>query len=240
MVSSGVSTLDHLLGDGYPDNSAILVVGPTGIGKEALAYWFTHSGLAHGDLSLYITRLTVNEVLSDVKGFGIDLTKQPPVWLDGITRTPRADSNDLENLTANIKNEIAKTGGKQQVRIAIDVLSSLLMYNPLDDVYKFLNQLLSELKKYDAVLLSTLDEGMHPPQVVAAMQQLFDGVVELKMYEEGLRAVPLLRIRKMRGTASFPGYFDFSFTKTGMVISPHTVKELGIRGWLRGPRSETR
>ena len=217
-----------------------MVVGPTGIGKEALAYWFTHSGLSQGDLSLYVTRLTVNEVLNDVKGFGVDLTKLSPVWLTGITRAPSSNSNDLESLAYTIKSEIAKTGGRQRVRIATDALSSLLMYYPLDSVYKFLNQLLAELKQYDAVLLSTLDEGMHPPQVVAAMQQLFDGVVELKMYEEGLRAVPLLRIRKMRGTASLPGYFHFSFTKTGMVISPHTVKELGIRAWLRGPRSETR
>ena len=240
MVSSGVSTLDQLLGDGYPDKSAILVVGPTGIGKEALAYWFTHSGLSQGDFSMYVTRLTVHEVLQDVKGFGIDLTRHSPVWLDGITRAPTGDSNDLESLTAAIKNEIAKTGGKQRVRIATDVLSSLLMYNPLDSVYKFLNQLLAELKKYDAVLLSTLDEGMHPPQIVAAMQQLFDGVVELKMYEEGLKAVPLLRIRKMRGTPSFPGYFDFSFSKNGMEVTPHKVKELGIRAWLRGPRTEAK
>lgn len=217
-----------------------MIVGPTGIGKEALAYWFTHSGLSQGDLSLYVTRLTVNEVLNDVKGFGVDLAKLPPVWLTGITRGPSSDANDLQSLASTIRSEIEKTGGGRRVRIATDALSSLLMYYPPDSVYKFLNQLFSELKQYDAVLLSTLDEGMHPPQVVAAMQQLFDGVVELKMYEEGLRAVPLLRIRKMRGTPSFPGYFDFSFTKSGMVVAPHKVKELGIRAWLRGPRTETR
>ena len=38
MVSSGVPALDPLLGDGYPDKSTILVVGPPGIGKEALGY----------------------------------------------------------------------------------------------------------------------------------------------------------------------------------------------------------
>jgi hypothetical protein len=30
---------------------------------------------------------------------------------------------------------------------------------------------------YDSVLLATLEDGMHPPNVLAAMQQLFDGVV---------------------------------------------------------------
>ena len=233
LVSSGVSSLDQLLGGGYPDRSMILVVGPTGIGKEALAYWFTHSGLIQGDLSLYITRLTVHEVLQDVKGFGIDLQQRPPVWLTGVTRQPTHNFDDLERLSSDIKNVLGKSSDRG-IRIATDILSSLLMYNAFDSVYRFLNQLFVELKQYNAVLLATLEEGMHNTEVVAAMQQVFDGVVELKMYEEGLRALPLLRIRKMRGLAPPPGYFNFSFTKPRMEVSAH-VKEMGIRAWLRGP-----
>jgi KaiC/GvpD/RAD55 family RecA-like ATPase len=60
---------------------------------------------------------------------------------------------------------------------------------------------------------------MHQPQVLAAMEQLFDGVVEMRLYEEGLRVLPLLRIRKMRGMPPQPGYYDFTFTKTGMEVS---------------------
>jgi KaiC/GvpD/RAD55 family RecA-like ATPase len=48
-----------LLSDGYPEKSAMLVVGPPGIGKEALGYWFTLTGLAHGDFCLYVSRLSV-------------------------------------------------------------------------------------------------------------------------------------------------------------------------------------
>ena len=53
------------------------------------------------------------------------------------------------------------------------------------------------------------------------MQQLFDGVVELKLYEKGLRVLPLLRIRKMRGVPPQPGYFNFAFTRTGMEVSAY-------------------
>ncbi len=62
---------------------------------------------------------------------------------------------------------------------------------------------------------------MHQPQVLAAMQQLFDGVVEMRLYEEGLRVIPLLRVRKMRGVPPQPGYFNFSLTRNGMEISPY-------------------
>jgi KaiC/GvpD/RAD55 family RecA-like ATPase len=95
------------------------------------------------------------------------------------------------------------------------------MLNPPDTIYKFLTQLFDEVKKYDSVLLATLEEGMHPPNVLAAMQQLFDGVVELRLYEEGLRVLPLLRVRKMRGIPPQPGYYNFSFTKTGMEVSAY-------------------
>ncbi len=68
MVSSGVPALDPLLGDGYPDESTVLVLGPSGVGKEALGYWFTQTGLAEGDFCLYVTRLSVKEVIQDEKG----------------------------------------------------------------------------------------------------------------------------------------------------------------------------
>ncbi len=62
---------------------------------------------------------------------------------------------------------------------------------------------------------------LHPFEVLAAMQQLFDGVIRLKLYEGGLRVFPLLRIRKISGVPPQPGYFNFSFTKTGMEVSPY-------------------
>jgi KaiC/GvpD/RAD55 family RecA-like ATPase len=56
MASTGLEQLDKLLGgESYPDKSAILEVGPAGIGKEALGYWFTRSGLLQGDFCVYLT-----------------------------------------------------------------------------------------------------------------------------------------------------------------------------------------
>jgi circadian clock protein KaiC len=220
LVSSGVAALDPLMGDGYPDKSTILVVGPPGIGKEALGYWFTHSGLVQGDFCLYVTRLSVKEVLQDEKGFGIDIQQKIPLWFASDGGQIKYDVNDLASLSFNIK-EVLKKNSNRRIRVVIDVLSSLLMLNPPDTIYRFLTQLFADVKQYDAVLLATLEEGMHKPEVLAAMQQLFDGVVELRLYEEGLRVLPLLRIRKMRGVPPQPGYYNFSFTKTGMELSVH-------------------
>jgi len=220
LASSGVPALDKLLGDGYPDKSAILVLGPPGIGKEALGYWFTKTGLVQGDFCLYATRLPVREVLQDVKGFGIDMDHKVPLWLASDGGQVKYDVNDLAGLSHSIK-EVLKQNAGRRIRIVIDVMSSLLMLNQPDTIYKFLDQLLADAKQYDVVVLATLEEGMHKPEIVTAMQQLFDGVVELKLYEEGLRVLPLLRIRKMRGVPPQPGYYSFSFSRTGMELTSY-------------------
>jgi circadian clock protein KaiC len=221
LTSTGVPSLDSILGsDGYPDRSAILVVGAPGVGKEALGYWFTHSGLVQGDFCLYVTRLSTRQVLKDASAFGVDYSQRVPLWMATDGGQIKFDINDLAGLSFNIK-ETLKRNNDRRIRIVSDVLSPLLMLHPPDVIYRFLSQLFEEIRQRDVVFLASLEDGMHQPQVITAMQQLFDGVVELRIYEEGLRFVPILRIRKMLGVTPQPGYFNFSFTRTGMEISAH-------------------
>ncbi len=234
MVSSGIPSLDRLLGDGYPDKSTILVVGPPGIGKQGLGYWFIRSGLVQGDIGLYITRLTVQEVIHDIRGFGLDGRQVTPVWLASDSRDAKYDPNNIEGLTTNILDFLRNNAGKR-IRITIDIISSLLVLYSPEAVYKFLVLLFAEIKRHDVVLLATLEDSMHKSEVLATMQQLFDGVLELRIYEDRLRLLPLLRISKMRGTLPSHGYFHVSFSKSGIEVSPYQ-KELGLMGWLRGPK----
>jgi circadian clock protein KaiC len=219
MVSSGIDQLDRLLKTGYPDKSAILVMGPPGTGKEALGYWFMQRGLAEGDFCIYVTRQSVSEVVQDVKAFGANGGKAP-LWFARDGGQVRIDLNDLPGLSFNLKETIRRNSDKR-IRIVTDILSTLLMLNSPENIYRFLSQLLSEIKQFDTVFLATLEEGMHSTQVQAAMQQLFDGVVELRFYEEGLKVLPLLRIVKMRGIPPDPSYFNFSFARQKVEITAY-------------------
>lgn len=195
------------------------MVGPPGIGKEALGYWFTQAGLSKGDVCLYVTRLAVSEIIQDVKAFGVDI-KGPTVWFAREGGQIKVDINDLPGLSFNIK-ETLKINGEKPIRVVTDVLSSLLILNSSETIYRFISQLLSETKQYNAVVLATIEDGMHQPQVLAAMEQLFDGVLELRLYEEGLRVLPLLRVLKMRGMPPQMGYYNFAFTRHKMEITPY-------------------
>jgi circadian clock protein KaiC len=219
LASSGIPALDQILGaDGYPDGSVILVVSPPGIAKEALGYWFTHAGLVQNDFCMFVTKLSVRDVLRDAKAFGVDYSQKVPLWMAGSGGQLKLDVNDLAGLSFNIKDLVAKNSGRR-MRIVVDALSSILMLNPPDTVYRFLSQLFAEIKQRDAVFLATLEDGMHSSQVVTAMEQLFDGVIELKLFEEGMQAKPLLRVLKMRGAQPQAGYFNFTFTHHGMEVS---------------------
>ncbi len=221
MASCGFASLDKLLGhDGYPDRSAILAVGPPGIGKEALGYRFIYSGMVQNAFCLYATPLSVRDVLQDVQAFGIDTSQKVPLWFAGGGGQVAYNVNDLASLSFNIKELLKKNSGRR-TRIVVDSFSPLLMLNPPETVYKFLSQLIAEVKNFDVTLFGTLEEGMHPPQVLAAMQLLFDGVIELRFFEEGLRLLPLMRIKKMRGAPPEAGYYRFSISKSGMEVSAY-------------------
>jgi len=219
LPSSGVSSLDTLLGDGYPDSSSILVIGSSGIGKEAIAYWFIRSGLIQGDYCLYVTHKPVADVVRDMKAFGIPGDRVPD-WIASSGSPVKCDLRDYTSISYNIKQAIQRNKDRR-IRIVTDVVSPLLILNPPSTVYQYLSDLLSETKQNACVVLAIADEGMHAPSTVAALEQQFDGVVELRLYEEGLTFTPLLRVRKMLGIQPLQGYFMISFSPTGLEVAPY-------------------
>ncbi len=222
LISTGIETLDRILGDGYPERSSILILGQAGLGKQALAYWFTRSGLIQGDYCLYVTHKPVTDVERDMKGFGI-ATDRVPEWIASSGSPAKCDLRDQTSISYNVKQAIQKNSGRR-IRVATDILSPLLVLNQSESMYSYWSQLVSEVKRYDAVLLALGDEEMHSQATIASMEQLFDGVIEMKLYEEGLTVTPVLRVRQMLGQPPLHGWFRFSFAHGMMEVAPNVTK----------------
>ena len=219
MVSSGVPTLDQILNDGYPERSSILILGQSGLGKQALGYWFTKSGLTQGDYCLYVTHKPVSDVTRDMKGFGIG-SERVPEWIASSGSPQKCDLRDTPSISYNIKQALARNADRR-IRIVTDILSPLLVLNPSESMYSYWSQLVDEVKKYDAVILATGDEEMHTTAAIASMEQLFDGVLELKLFEEGLSVTTVMRVRQMLGQPPLHGWFKFSFVHGMMEVTPN-------------------
>jgi KaiC/GvpD/RAD55 family RecA-like ATPase len=160
----------------------------------------------------------VSDVLRDMKGVGIS-TERVPEWIASSGSPIRLDLRDATSISFNIK-EAAHRNKSRRVRVATDVLSPLLVLNPLEKMYSYWSQLLSDLKQQDAVVFALAEDGMNAPNVLTTMEQISDGVIEMRLYEEGLSITPLFRIKKMLGLPPQHGYFRFSVSSTGMEVVP--------------------
>jgi TolB-like protein/KaiC/GvpD/RAD55 family RecA-like ATPase/Tfp pilus assembly protein PilF len=195
VASCGVPALDRVLVEGYPRRSAILIEGPSGNEREVLAYRFIQSGLQRGDFCAYVTRVQPSDVVSDAKAFEVDFGSPAPCWMSPEEGDRKYSPNDLATISFGIK-EMLKGREGGLLRVAFDGLSQLLMLHSADSVYRFLGQLLPELKKSDAVLVATVQEDMHQPQVLASIELLFDGVIVVGRSAQGEMEI---RVKKMRG-----------------------------------------
>jgi KaiC/GvpD/RAD55 family RecA-like ATPase len=72
------------------------------------------------------------------------------------------------------------------------------------------------------------EDGMNAPNALTTMEQIFDGVIEMRRYEQGLSITPLLRVKKMLGLPPLHGYFRFSVSSTGTCYERESVES----GWL--------
>lgn len=224
LFSSGFRELDSLFGGGYPDRSTILVTGQVAVGKEILAYGFMSSGIREGNACLYVTRQLVNDVLRDTKARGIDLEGDTLTWIAAGGSEKKFAPNNLAKISFEVK-EFLKMNREKNTRILLDSLSSLLLTNSSDTVYRFLSQLFAEIKLYNACILSVLEEEMHTPSVIASMEQIFDGVLRVDFGEGASSAI---EIKKMTGV-DLPGRLRVNIQRSARVSSDVEVAPEGKR-----------
>jgi hypothetical protein len=129
-----------------------------------------------------MSRLSVGEIHDDQKSFGIEESQGSVVVTSPKVRG-RHNLNNLDNVLTMLRDLLGQRGNRKG-RIFTDILSSVLILNSQEGSYRFVSQLIEELKLQDAVLLATLEEGMRPSQIQVAMQQLFDGFIELSLFKE--------------------------------------------------------
>ena len=226
MTGIGIPKLDDKLR--LPANSNILLIGPPGVEKVALAMQFIGAGLDAKQSCIYITTdVSPTEVEDRAGEYGWRLfshTGKELNFVDCYSWTlggkaggkKRSDIlvpgpsalNDLSIGMAQAMQKTFKT--PENNRAVFHSLSTLLLYNNPEIVYRFVQISGARLKGSGTSTIFLLESGMHEDTAVTTLKHLMDGYVEIK--NEGGR---LVLNAPQNG---LPDWVEFKLGKTGIQI----------------------
>lgn len=143
LLSSGLPSLDQLLGKGIMAGSSSLLIGPAGSGKSTIAALFVASAAQRGEMALYFTFDELPEqIFTRTKGLGLDLK----TFIDkGLVDLQQVDPAEMPpgEFAHRIKENVE---GKEDVSVVvIDSLNGYLHAMPNE---RLLVQQLHELLSY--------------------------------------------------------------------------------------------
>ncbi|MEM3369903.1 MAG: ATPase domain-containing protein [Candidatus Micrarchaeia archaeon] len=217
----GIDFIDNLMQGGLPSKTALLIEGTSGIGQNVMLYQFLYEGIKNNEKCIYLfSGHMIDEIMDEFESYGIEIKEKDIVWIDASSSNENAiqcDLSELYTVSSAIKNVISSRKKNEKIRFATDAVSPMLMANNPGEVYKFLSSLITELKKADAQSMFIIEDAMHEPQVTASIEQLCDGVIELKAIERDLEIETVMKIKKMKNIPPFQKYFKYKVTEEGIV-----------------------
>lgn len=158
----------------------ILVEGPPLSGKGT----FVREVLAGADDPLLIT--TTRSATKQYPGVSFEAADWPvidctPASITSPNVTNISSPGDLTGIGMATSEFI---GESTEPIVALDSISSLLMYGDAAPVFRFLSVLTGHIRQAGGTAVYTVDDGSHPPEVLSTMKQLFDGTIELTADDE--------------------------------------------------------
>jgi len=226
MVGIGIPKLEDKLR--LPENANVLLIGPPGEEKTALAMQFVGSGLRLKQPAVYITTdLSPTDIENRGSQYGWTLfshTGRDLYFVDCYSWTlgnknkgkQREDimvpgPSALNDMSIGIAQAVQKAFKKQEDnRVVFQSLSTLLLYNNPEIVFRFVQITGARLKGAGASTMFLLESGMHEEKAVTTLKHLADAVVEIKS-EGG-------RMMLMAPQNGLPDWTEFKLTKTGVQI----------------------
>jgi circadian clock protein KaiC len=227
--SSGLATLDGILGGGFVRQRIHLIEGAPGTGKTTLGLQFLLAGRQAGEKGLYVTLSESRDELAAVARAhklpldGIDIFElAPDTDPRGATSQTMFHPSEVElsETTQLIFAEIERVGPS---RLVLDSLSEmrLLAQSPL----RYRRQILAlkqHLRRQEitVLLLDDMTSEMHDLQ----LHSIAHGVLTLEQiateYGSERRR---LRVTKMRGVQFRGGYHDYTIRTGGLEVFPRLI-----------------
>ena len=230
-ITTGLATLDVILGGGYAANRAHLIEGRPGAGKTTMALQFLIAGGALGETGLYITLSeSRGELLYAAKTHNMDLTHieicelvPPELTLDADMEQTILYASELE-LSETVQLLMDTVRAINPRRVVLDSLSEirLLSQNPLR--FRRQARALKNFFAQQGCTIVFLDDVKEAATEDVNLHSLVNGVIRLEhtanSYGSERRR---LRVYKMRARKFIGGYHDYKITQGGITIFPRLI-----------------
>jgi len=206
-INTGVEVIDKLLPDGLPSACTVVLLSDPGAGHENIVAHVVGRQIQSGKNVVYITldnfppniRQTIHAHATEGSSDWSSL-----VFIDCYSNTVGVESEephnvDPENLSA-ISIAISDLMSRGEVSlIVLDSFNTLIRKRGGHSAIEFLRVLVARARQAKCLCLVTMNRKAFHPAIVASAQDIVDGVIELKMDEDGQGTTLSIRILKMVG-----------------------------------------
>jgi len=219
-VSTGVETLDEVMGGGYFRGSSVLINGKAGTGKSSLAARFSESAAARGEHCLYFAlEESPAQVTRNMRSIGIDL--QPA--LDSGRLEIAAFRPTFRGLEEHLLGVTRAVDERKPTCVVIDPITNFSSVGDSAHVKSMLARILHHLKSSGITLvLTALTPGSGTDdETETAVSSLIDTWIALEMVPVDGSRRRQLRLVKSRGMDHSTDDFELVLSSEGISIKSH-------------------
>lgn len=219
LVKTGLDEVDEILGGGLPRGSCILLSGEAGTGKTILSLQFLWNGATKfGERGLmFLYEEPLPQVLEMARNFGWDFERLEREGLCKIVPESVVDL-DIDRHMFEVGRMLSETRAR---RVVFDSISAL--FHPFSDrpglIFEKLAQLIRAVKAHGATafLVSRVPSGEEGLSRFGAEESLCDGIIVLRIREEGHKRRRTFEVYKLRTSAHVMG-------EHRMIIGPEGIE----------------
>jgi KaiC/GvpD/RAD55 family RecA-like ATPase len=228
-IPTGIFGLDQIIGSGFRDKTAVVVVGASGTGKSTFAMQFLMHGIKAGEQGLYVTmEESPEQIIREAELLGFDMEKHFEKELFFIHLKGRNFKDMInEQLPKLVK---AREDYAVNTRVAIDPMTPVIWAVPdKQDQRELVSRLFNTLKNL-GVVMATVEEHAKPGETIGEDVllpiYLADAVIHLDYHPIGGAFNRTMQIIKMRGSSHGEGVYPYIFARGAGVIARTSGEEM--------------
>jgi circadian clock protein KaiC len=220
-LSMGIQELDKMLGGGILEGDSLLIAGPSGTGKSALATQFIAEGLHRGEPGIIaVFEERPNGYTERASGFGLDLKSPQKKGMLEILYLRPLDLS-VDETMQELLEAIERIGAKRLVIDSLVGFEMALAPGFRADFRESLYRMIGALTGAGITILSTVEvedtfTGM--PFSHYAISFLTDDIIRLRYVEIDGQLRKVLVVVKMRGGNHSKDIREYVITDKGVVI----------------------